>query len=370
MEIENRETFLKVLSGEINLFLGAGFSLLATDADHTPLPDGAQLASELRNQFNITLPDLDLAKLCTVIAATDGRGLDAYLRKRFRVADFDPRYLALEHLHINSIFTMNIDDLIQRLYQQSTTSYVNDLSLTVLVFRDRRAHRFLICAPWLGLALRPPLYVLEHWMCCHRLRGGIPTAGVTYRPDCGRARLCSGATRFASHAGTLQAVAKACYRTECPHRTHGPWSAVPDSPANSGIVDYFRALNLQIIIADTADVLDFLAARVPRSTAALDVRSTDTRLMFPNEFVPLPTEVPSRPITGFFRGAAPIWSDIYSGALHRTAHYRTIREAIAGGRNATAHWPPRQRQDGPADATCGIHRFWWSSTHHQQPHNR
>ena len=36
MEIENRETFLKVLSGEINLFLGAGFSLLARRTPTTP----------------------------------------------------------------------------------------------------------------------------------------------------------------------------------------------------------------------------------------------------------------------------------------------------------------------------------------------
>ena len=53
MDIENPNTFKNILKGPINLFLGAGFSILSYDKDNKNLPLGKTLAAELREQFSL-----------------------------------------------------------------------------------------------------------------------------------------------------------------------------------------------------------------------------------------------------------------------------------------------------------------------------
>lgn len=58
MIIENENTFLRNLTLGINLFVGAGFSVLAYDKSGKQLPVGSALLEELKTIFNVKSSDL------------------------------------------------------------------------------------------------------------------------------------------------------------------------------------------------------------------------------------------------------------------------------------------------------------------------
>jgi hypothetical protein len=120
-------------------------------------------------------------------------------------------------------------------------------------------------------------------------------------------------------------------------RTSGPlseaWILVHPSSKDVGTIDYFRALNLQIIIGDTKNMLDFLGKEINEIELPPSyTKRRKTSDLFPDYFIPMPSQVPSRPIVEFFRGSPPTWSDIFSGILYRTSRYSGIRDLIFSGR--------------------------------------
>lgn len=140
MEIENKYTFETTLKSNVNLFLGAGFSLLASDQNKKPLPTAAQLTRELCEAFHKPHTDkTDLARLYTIINSTDGDRLRKYLRERFTISKFDERYLSLDKISAKTIFTTNIDNLIQKIFEKSSKKYLNDLDFHGPVYQDRSA---------------------------------------------------------------------------------------------------------------------------------------------------------------------------------------------------------------------------------------
>lgn len=50
--------------------------------------------------------------------------------------------------------------------------------------------------------------------------------------------------------------------------------------------------------------------------------------------IPKPHDVPQRPISDFFLGAAPAWSDVFSGILYQTRYYKVAQENIFAERNS------------------------------------
>ena len=66
MQIENENTFLAALNNRFNLFVGAGFSSLATDNEGNHLPTGSQLGEELTQLFGLH-PNLGLPQIATIL---------------------------------------------------------------------------------------------------------------------------------------------------------------------------------------------------------------------------------------------------------------------------------------------------------------
>src|SRR5262245_15017214 len=108
--IENEHTFKAAARTELNLFLGAGFSILAHDQDGKALPLGAQLHEELLSFFKMPQRrHLDLSQLATILESTDRQRFTDYLTRRFTVGTYDPAYHAIKSLRLAAIFTTNID---------------------------------------------------------------------------------------------------------------------------------------------------------------------------------------------------------------------------------------------------------------------
>lgn len=326
IQIENEHTFKHALTNGLNLFLGSGFSVLARDTDGQQLPTARELKDELAKYFDISYAThLNLTQICTIIEKTRKTELHKYLKKRFTVTDFSPRYHNLENINFKTIFTTNIDDLLYKLYSSSSRYYINDLDIRGPVFNDRLAidtitlhgsvlddsRAMSFSATDLAVAFRIDP---DRW---HFLTQRIQTFPTLF---CGYSM---------NDAGTIEALS--------PHTIRGrpqkdKWIVVHED--DKATVDYFRALDFQIIRADIAEILDyFTGVEATHVTIAPIGADLPTRELFPQEAIPDISVVPSRPIIDFYLGAPPSWSDIFAGRVYRTAHCARIRNSINSGRH-------------------------------------
>lgn len=332
LNIEHEDTLVHHLRNKVNLFLGAGFSVLATDSSKRSLPLGKDLAAELRRHFSLeALAGLDLPKLCTVISARDHEGLRSYLTSRFTIETFDAKYRALERLPIDTIFSTNVDDLPHRIFEYSRSRYLNDLDFNGPVFKSKTAIEFV---PLHGSILNP-----------HRpLRFGALDIATAFGSDPDRwrvlqNRLLRAPTVFWGYsledASTLEALAPYAAGSD----RNGAWILVHPS-VGAETAEYFRALNLHIIVGETSELLEFIEKTALDVTTPAGTSQLDERQRFPNEALPQPGRVPQRPIEEFFRGSAPMWSDVFSGLIPPTSHFARVRDALYARRHAVVTGVP------------------------------
>ena len=130
IEVQNENTFRAALSDALNVFLGAGFSVLAKNSAGKSMPVGDILKTELTKEFELDdLSALSLAQVCAIIESTQSERLRKFLADRFTVKSFDTRYRVLERVAIKTIFTTNVDDLVHKIYADSDRYYVRDVML-------------------------------------------------------------------------------------------------------------------------------------------------------------------------------------------------------------------------------------------------
>ena len=323
MKIENENTFLAALNSGFNLFVGSGFSTLAADQRGRQLPIGSQLCDELIGFFD--MPDsLSLAQIATILNSSRKVEFQSYLKARFTVGEFDPRYQVIERLPIQAIFTTNIDNLLHEIYKNGTTSYLNDLDLRGSTFSDRNAIDLITLhgcvlndsrdltfdATDLASAFaREP----DRW---HYLTQALESAPTLF---CGYSL---------ADAGTLNSLHPSSVGGR---ELSDKWIAVLPG-TDEGTLQYFRALKFQIIECDIAELLEYFEAH-SRPVAARRPESS-TRELFPEWAIPDIGSVPVRPIFDYFRGAPPTWYDVYSGQLSTTSHHAKVRDALNSGQHA------------------------------------
>ena len=326
MKIENEGAFTAAFRDGVNLFVGAGFSILAKNQAGHAMPLGFQLADELRSEFDEDKnKDLDLPKLCTVIDASRRQALREYLTSRCKVETYDSRYSDLLSTNIKCIFSTNIDDLIHRVFEGSPDKYLNDLDFSGSSSNVPAAVDYVALHGSIRDTRRPLRFTpLE-----------IATAFETDRDRWAsfRERLRRTPTVFLGYAlgdaGTLQAVAS----TVPGRRIEGEsWIQIRETEASSGVAAYMTSMGFQLLVAETEEVLEYAKTSLAPSISVRAKSGGSPGRRRGN--VPDPHSVPQRPIVDFFLGAAPTWSDIFSGSVVKTNHYRRVREAILVGEPA------------------------------------
>ena len=326
MQIDHQHTLTHALNNGVNLFLGAGFSILATNADEKPFPLAQQLTKDLSVHFNVE-GDLPLPQLATIIQSSHRDELRDYLVRVFSTKSFDRRYAVLSAIAVRRLFTTNIDDLLFKIYGDDFLHYLNDLYSRGPSFADRAAIDFVPLHGNVQDSSRPLIFSSleiasaanndpDRWHLFRQALREYPTVFWGYGLH---------------DAGVLQMLL----------RDTGPsqgfkerWAVLPLNKAPQGTAEYFRALGCHLVDADTAAFLDFLKSGVlSGGIAAISAHEPLTPALFPNELIPTQSQVPVRPITEFFLGSPPQWSDIYSGAIARTHHYDTAKNYVLSGKH-------------------------------------
>ena len=125
MKIENEDLFKEKLKTGINLFTGAGFSVLKSPTGRE-LPTGRRLCEEIVRDFNLDIsPDKGLNYVVAFCA--EEKRLQDYLREKFYVEDYNPLYDNLNRINIKTYTTTNIDNIIRLVIDKSPKYYLKSI---------------------------------------------------------------------------------------------------------------------------------------------------------------------------------------------------------------------------------------------------
>ena len=127
MIIQYEEIFYDKLKTGINLFTGAGFSVLPSPSGKC-LPVASDLENEICRKFNITnLIGAGLELISMQASRLNANGFDTFLRERYRVDSSNPLYDVINRININAYITTNIDNLFQTIVAKDARRYVNSI---------------------------------------------------------------------------------------------------------------------------------------------------------------------------------------------------------------------------------------------------
>lgn len=317
--IEREPTFKASLTLGINVFLGAGFSILAKSKTGGPLPLADQLKMELCTKFESSdLEALSLPRVYDVLFRQRSSELISFLKARFTVSAYDERYQNLLRLKLASIITTNIDDLIYKVFADNPPRYLNDILIGGSAFKAEDAVDYI---PLHGSIMHEePNYTF----------GSLDLASAFARDPDRFHFLTERVQRFPTlfcgyslqDAGSLQALDK---RT-IGGRDHQPkWIQLRGSTEADRL--YFSALGFSIIEGTTEELLQYFADNLPD----LPISDSGKIELHKYERVPQLAEVKSRSLSEFLLGSPPIWHDVLTNRIPRLSYYQLCEDFVNSG---------------------------------------
>lgn len=321
MEIESQSTFERSLREGINIFTGAGFSLLAKDKKGVPLPTGDDFRQELLIEFPTAPKALQLPQLCTFLSRSKKADLENYIRARFDTGEYNDKYKNIGLINPKFIFTTNVDNLLESVFNDNPNKYLNDASLNGVTLQDKDAIDYIHLHGNISNNESPLIFGdldiasafsndPSRWNYFRSLMNRHPTLFWGY------------ALR---DAGTLQVLSDALDD----NNKKNSWIIVHPKHTTNDEIQYYKSLDLKIITSDTEDFLEYLGKFKP----ATDLPANEYKNPLPEYAIPSNADITHRAIQDFYQGATPSWSDIYSPRVTKLRHYSTIEENTNKGKN-------------------------------------
>lgn len=125
-----------IRKGEVALFLGAGASKKCKDSSGDDVLDGKLLAKELAKRASMPYSDEELEDVYGAVRDEMGSRLDSVLEGLFRHVCPSDEYFALAKFAWRRIYTLNIDDGLERAFQSSVQRICSRLSSDPIEDRD------------------------------------------------------------------------------------------------------------------------------------------------------------------------------------------------------------------------------------------
>lgn len=293
--IYNKNLFFQELSTGINIFIGAGFSVLE-DPTGKKLPVARDLGMELCKKFKVKdAYAKDLEKLSTILKRNCKKEFQGYLREKYTVDDYNKLYDVLNKINISSIITTNIDNLIPSVMDCSKRYYLNTVSYYGPAKRDGRAVQYI---PLHGDVLDPDseLYFGKFELCdaSNQNRGlfSMMQSELLRKPT-----LFWG---YGFHDGGVSSIiSQILYEGR-----QDIWvQLLPDSDE----IDFFKELGCNVIVADTETLLQEIDRGLPgeieNNSTAINAESTFWR----KYAIPTINQIESMPIRDFYELGKTHW---------------------------------------------------------------
>lgn len=331
MRFDNETLFISMVSKYgMNLYLGAGFSVYAYNEDGEALPLGDKINQRLISTFGLNINrGYTLSKTCQKIKRDNVDALERILKDTYRVKTFDDIYLNLDRLPIKNIVTLNIDNLIEKVFNNDiSTKNIADINITGPIEKDNVINLYKLHGS-VTYPLGNQMSFTDKELTDLFVRNPGLFSTVAYKLS-----VCPTifwGTSFGDN-NTLELI---CQSEMFMKSSMPKWIVIYPSENMEDLIEEFQELGFNIIVADTKELLDYLCGFsfvAPKRIKEYIYK--EYRKSFPANFICKELERSSirRPVMDFFAGAEPTISDILSANVKRTSYYNQVLQVVLSNR--------------------------------------
>lgn len=327
MRFDNEALFVSLVSNYgMNLYLGAGFSVYAENEIGEKLPLGNEIKDRLIEVFGLkTDREYTLSKTCQKIKRDNKDALERLLKETYRVKSFDKMYTGLYQLPIKNVITLNIDNLIEKIYEdENSTKTISDNNITGPLEKSNVVNLYKLHGS-VTYPIGSSMSFTDKELTDLFLRepGLFNTVSL---------KLSSAPTLFwGTSFGDNNSLELICHSEIYSKSTIPKWIVVYPSENNEDAIEDLEDLGFNIIVADTKELMEYLCSlSFATSIKVKGYVYKEYRNNFPSNFICNELEHSSvrRPVMDFFSGAEPVVSDILSSNVKRTSYFNQILQTI------------------------------------------
>lgn len=328
---DDQHLFENEIKKGINLFLGAGFSVLAKNKNGSNLPLGNTLNDLIKEKFNMGKSSLNLSQVSTILVNSRKQDFYSFLREMFTVKDFDKDYFNIDKLNPINIYTTNIDDLIYKIYEENEEKYINDVT-----YQGEVSENMAINFSALHGNIRYPndremIFDVSSISNAYSSNTKIWTQlALDFEK---RVTLFWG--YGLQDTGVIQSLTSPNTRPDF-HKEK--WIIITKEDE---YVQFLEALGFKIIISNTESFLDYLKKIKIEKINKTEKIDEKIKHLFGKNIIPKSNKnLPVRPILEFFKGNPPTWYDIFSNQIYKTSHFSKIKNLIYSDKNLIIQGAP------------------------------
>lgn len=310
----------------MNLYLGAGFSVYADNETGEKLPLGNEINKHLIDVFGLkTNREYTLSKSCQKIKKDNKDALERLLKETYRVKSFDKMYTGLCRLPIKNIITLNIDNLVELIYEdESSTKIIADNNITGPLEKNNVVNLYKLHGS-VTYPMGSDMSFTDKELTDLFVRepGLFNTVSL---------KLSSAPTLFwGTSFGDNDSLELICHSEIYSKSATPKWIVVYPSDNVEDTIEDLEDLGFNIVVADTKELMEYLCSlSFAASTKVKKYVYREYRENFPANFICNELEHSSvrRPVMDFFSGAEPVISDILSSNVKRTSYFNQILQTI------------------------------------------
>ena len=327
MRFDNEALFVSLVSNYgMNLYLGAGFSVYADNEAGEKLPLGNEINKHLIDVFGLkTNREYTLSKSCQKIKKDNKDALERLLKETYRVKSFDKMYTGLCQLPIKNIITLNIDNLVERIYEdESSTKIIADNNITGPLEKNNVVNLYKLHGS-VTYPMGSDMSFTDKELTDLFVRepGLFNTVSL---------KLSSAPTLFwGTSFGDNDSLELICHSEIYSKSATPKWIVVYPLDNVEDTIEDLEDLGFNIVVADTKELMEYLCSlSFAASTKVKKYVYREYRENFPANFICNELEHSSvrRPVMDFFSGAEPVISDILSSNVKRTSYFNQILQTI------------------------------------------
>ena len=327
----DKETLFKELVTKygLNLYLGAGFSTYAYNADGESLPLGNAINERLIKLFSLDESrKFNLSKTCQKIKKDNADMLEKFLKETYTVKSFDREYISITRLPIKNIVTINIDNLLEKVYDDPESSVnLSDSAIYGSLEKEKVVNLYKLHGS-VTYPLGTKMSFTEKELTDLFIRDKGLFETVSFKLSVAPT-IFWGTSLYDNN--TLELI---CNSESYAKSAMQKWIVVYPDAKNKEFIEDFEDLGFNIIEADTKELIQYLKNQ--SYARGIDIKKyvyREYREKFPGNFVcnEFKRSGVRRPVVDFFAGAEPQISDIMSNNVSRISYFSSVLEVILSG---------------------------------------
>lgn len=247
------------------------------------------------------------------------------LKETYRVKSFDKMYTGLCRLPIKNIITLNIDNLVERIYEdESSTKIIADNNITGPLEKNNVVNLYKLHGS-VTYPMGSDMSFTDKELTDLFVRepGLFNTVSL---------KLSSAPTLFwGTSFGDNDSLELICHSEIYSKSATPKWIVVYPLDNVEDTIEDLEDLGFNIVVADTKELMEYLCSlSFAASTKVKKYVYREYRENFPANFICNELEHSSvrRPVMDFFSGAEPVISDILSSNVKRTSYFNQILQTI------------------------------------------